>query len=487
LFVFSGKSIGYISDHCRFLLMTASFRVLVADDQPAVREALRILLTNAGYRVELATSPREVLRLIKEQEFALALLDLNYARDTTSGEEGLELIQQLQKIEGAPPALVMTAWATVDLAVAAMRSGARDFIQKPWDNARVLSIIQTQLQVEAETRRANRLEAENQLLRKEVAGSLGSDLLGASEALIARSPAMRAVLEMVRRVAPAKANVLITGENGTGKGVVARALHGASDRADKPFITINMGGLSESLFESELFGHVKGAFTDAKSDRPGRFELADGGTLFLDEIGNVPVAQQAKLLRTLETGEFERLGSSRPRRADVRLISATNADLVADVEAGRFRRDLYFRLNTVEISLPALRDRVEDIPVLARYFLRFHAERYRKNLSNFSSEADQLLLRYPWPGNVRELDHTVERAVLMADSDQIEAPDLGLVPAGSTTGSATAGLEQLTMEEIEKLLIKKALDRYSGNVRRAAEALGLSRSTFYRRLQEFGL
>jgi DNA-binding NtrC family response regulator len=303
--------------------MTASFCVLVADDQPAVREALRILLTNAGYRVELATSPREVLRLIKEQEFALALLDLNYARDTTSGEEGLELIQQLQKIEGAPPALVMTAWATVDLAVAAMRSGARDFIQKPWDNARVLSIIQTQLQVEAETRRANRLEAENQLLRKEVAGSLGSDLLGASEALIARSAAMRAVLEMVRRVAPAKANVLITGENGTGKGVVARALHGASDRADKPFLTINMGGLSESLFESELFGHVKGAFTDAKSDRPGRFELADGGTLFLDEIGNVPVAQQAKLLRTLETGEFERLGSSRPRRADVRLISAT--------------------------------------------------------------------------------------------------------------------------------------------------------------------
>jgi DNA-binding NtrC family response regulator len=484
---FLGKSIGYISDHCRFLLMTASFCVLVADDQPAVREALRILLTNAGYRVELATSPREVLRLIKEQEFALALLDLNYARDTTSGEEGLELIQQLQKIEGAPPALVMTAWATVDLAVAAMRSGARDFIQKPWDNARVLSIIQTQLQVEAETHRANRLEAENQLLRKEVAGSFGSDLLGASEGLIARSPAMRAVLEMVRRVAPAKANVLITGENGTGKGVVARALHGASDRADKPFITINMGGLSESLFESELFGHVKGAFTDAKSDRPGRFELADGGTLFLDEIGNVPVAQQAKLLRTLETGEFERLGSSRPRRADVRLISATNADLVADVEAGRFRRDLYFRLNTVEISLPALRDRVEDIPVLARHFLRFHAERYRKNLSNFSSEADQLLLRYPWPGNVRELDHTVERAVLMADSDQIEAPDLGLVPAGSTTGSGTAGLEQLTMEEIEKLLIKKALDRYSGNVRRAAEALGLSRSTFYRRLQEFGL
>jgi DNA-binding NtrC family response regulator len=467
--------------------MTASTCILVADDQPAVREALRILLTNAGYRVEPATSPREVLRLIKEQEFALALLDLNYARDTTSGEEGLELVQQLQKIEGAPPVLVMTAWATVDLAVAAMRSGARDFIQKPWDNARVLSIIQTQLQVEAETRRANRLEAENQLLRKEVAGSFGSDLLGESDALIAHSAAMRAVLEMIRRVAPAKANVLITGENGTGKGVIARALHGASDRADKPFITINMGGLSESLFESELFGHVKGAFTDAKSDRPGRFELADGGTLFLDEIGNVPIAQQAKLLRTLETGEFERLGSSRPRRADVRLISATNADLAADVESGRFRRDLYFRLNTVEISLPALRDRVEDIPVLARYFLRFHSERYRKNLSDFSSEADQLLLRHPWPGNVRELDHTVERAVLMADSDQIEANDLGLVPMGSVTSSATAGLEQLTMEEIEKLLIKKALDRYSGNVRRAAEALGLSRSTFYRRLQEFGL
>jgi DNA-binding NtrC family response regulator len=324
-------------------------------------------------------------------------------------------------------------------------------------------------------------------LRKEVAGPLGSDLLGRSEGLIARSAPMRAILEMVRRVAPAKANVLITGENGTGKGVLARALHGASDRAGKPFITINMGGLSESLFESELFGHVKGAFTDAKSDRPGRFELADGGTLFLDEIGNVPVAQQAKLLRTLETGEFERLGSSRSRRADVRLISATNADLVVDVEAGRFRRDLYFRLNTVEISLPALRDRLEDIPVLARHFLRLHAERYRKSLSNFSAAADQLLLPHPWPGNVRELDHTVERAVLMADSDQIEADDLGLVGVGAVASSAIAGIEQLTMEEIEKLLIKKALDRYSGNVRRAAEALGLSRSTFYRRLQEFGL
>jgi len=464
--------------------MTASSSILVADDQPAVREALRILLANDGYRVELAASPREVLRLVREQEFALALIDLNYARDTTSGEEGLELLQHLQKIDGTPPVLVMTAWATVDLAVAAMRHGARDFIQKPWDNARVLATIQTQLQVAAVTRRANRLEAENQLLRKEVAG--GSSSLGEVSELIAHSPAMRAVLDMVRRVAPAKANVLITGENGTGKGVIARALHAASDRADKAFITINMGGLSESLFESELFGHVKGAFTDAKSDRPGRFELADGGTLFLDEIGNVPIGQQAKLLRTLETGEFERLGSSRARRADVRLISATNADLAGDVELGRFRRDLYFRLNTVEINLPALRDRPEDIPVLARHFLRVHTERYRKRISDFASDADRLLLRHPWPGNVRELDHTVERAVLMADSEQVEANDLGL-SVGVSTGSTALGLDQLTMEEIEKILIKKALDRYGGNVRRAAEALGLSRSTFYRRLQEFDL
>jgi DNA-binding NtrC family response regulator len=464
--------------------MTASPCILIADDQPAVREALRILLVNQGYSVELATSPREVLRLIREREFALALLDLNYARDTTSGEEGLELVQQLQKIEGAPPLVVMTAWATVDLAVAAMRNGARDFIQKPWDNARVLAIIETQLEVAAMTRRANRLEAENLILRKEVARSSGQS--GESETLIASSPAMRAVLEMIRKVAPAKANVLITGENGTGKGVVARALHAASDRAEKSFITINMGGLSESLFESELFGHVKGAFTDAKSDRPGRFELADGGTLFLDEIGNVPIAQQAKLLRTLETGEFERLGSSRARRADVRLISATNSDLVAEVEAGKFRRDLYFRLNTVEISLPALRDRPEDVPVLARYFLRLHAERYRKPLKDFTTEADRVLLQHPWPGNVRELDHTIERAVLMADSDQVTADDLG--PASGSAAPVTAiGLEQMTIEEIEKVLIKKALDRCGGNVRRAAEALGLSRSTFYRRLQEFGL
>src|SRR5246500_5199594 len=352
--------------------------ILIADDQAAVREALRILLAKEGYQVALATSPKEVLETLEATEVALVLLDLNYARDTTSGQEGLDLIAQIKKIEGAPPIVVMTAWATVDLAVAAMRVGARDFFQKPWENARVLAIVRTQVDFSAAEQRGQRLESENQVLRGD-AGLIPSQKSAlATSGLIAHSSGMRAVVETIQRIAPSDANVLVTGENGTGKGVVARAIHAASQRAEKAFVTVNMGGLNENLFESELFGHMKGAFTDAKNERAGRFEIADGGTLFLDEIGNIPVSQQSKLLRTVETGEFERLGSSKTRRASVRLLSATNADLPAEVEAGRFRRDLYFRLRTVEIQIPALRDRPEDVVPLARHFLERHAGRYAK-------------------------------------------------------------------------------------------------------------
>ena len=462
-------------------------RVLVADDQAAVREALRILLVKEGYEVALATSPKEVLQTLENSEIALILLDLNYARDTTSGQEGLDLIPQIKKIEGAPPIVVMTAWATIDLAVAAMRVGARDFIQKPWENARVLAIVRTQLDFAAAEQRGTRLESENQVLRSDAGLLSNRKPAMPTNDLIARSPAMRMVIESIQRVAPSEANVLITGENGTGKGVVARAIHAASQRAEKVFVTVNMGGLNENLFESELFGHMKGAFTDAKSERPGRFEIADGGTLFLDEIGNIPLSQQAKLLRTVETGEFERLGSSKTRRASVRLLSATNADLPGEVEAGRFRRDLYFRLRTVEIEIPPLRDRPEDIVALAQHFLERYASRYGKRFSGIDPAAESALLFHRWPGNVRELDHTIERAVLMADSSLIRPPDLGLGEANAKAIPSDSRLDEMTLEEIEQLLIKKALNRYGGNARRAAEALGLSRSTFYRRLQQYGL
>lgn len=449
----------------------ATPRILIADDQPDVLEALRLLLKSEGYATECVKSPAAVVKAVEARDFAMALIDLNYTRDTTSGQEWLDLLNKLQAIDSSLPIVVMTAWASVDIAVEAMRRGARDFITKPWDNPRLLAIVKNQIELGSAVRAYRRLEQENQLLR----GKEGPTL-------IAESAAMRPVLEIISRVGPSDANILITGENGTGKGVVAQALHAVSVRAANPYISVNMGGLPEGVFESELFGHVRGAFTDAKSDRAGRFELADGGTLFMDEIGNIPMSQQAKILRTLETGEFERVGSSRTYRANVRLISATNADLPAEVASGKFRQDLLFRLNTIHIHLPPLRERREDIEVLAQHFLKQHVERYRKGITGFDASAIDALRGYNWPGNVRELDHAVERGVLMAQQKVIRAPDLGL-----NAGAAAPRLEDMSLEEVEAFLIKKTLARCDGNARKAAEELGLSRSAFYRRLEKYGL
>lgn len=446
-------------------------RVLIADDQRDVLEALRILLKGEGHQTDAVTSLAGVFNALEKKDYALLMMDLNYTRDTTSGQEGLEVIPKIQAIDNTLPIVVMTAWATIDLAVEAMKRGARDFVPKPWDNERLLAIVRTQLELAGALRRGRKLEAENQLLR------------GSAPNLIAEAPAMRPVIEMIRQVAPSDANVLITGENGTGKGLVAQALHSLSPRAAKSMITVNMGGLSETLFESELFGHVKGAFTDAKTDRAGRFELADESTLFMDEIANIPLNQQAKLLRVIETGEFERVGSSKTLHANVRLISATNANLHDEVASGRFRQDLLFRLNTIEIRVPPLRDRREDIMPLANHFLRQVTQRYRKQISGLDETAREQLLRHSFPGNVRELDHVIERAVLMTGGPQIKASDLGL----TTAAGDSRGLEEMSLEEVEAFLIKKALARNDGNARKAAEALGLSRSAFYRRLQQYGL
>jgi DNA-binding NtrC family response regulator len=452
----------------------SSWRILIADDQADVLEALRLLLKGEGFQIESVPSPQRLLSSLESRDFDVLLIDLNYTRDTTSGQEGLELLTKIQSIDSTLPVVVMTAWGTVDVAVEAMRRGARDFIQKPWENERLLSILRTQIELGRALKQGQRLEAENQILRSE----------GQSyPRLIAESPAMQPVLQVISRVGPSDANVLITGENGTGKGVVARVLHSVSERASKPLVTVNVGGLSEGVFESELFGHIKGAFTDAKTDRVGRFELADGGTLFLDEIANVPMPQQAKLLRVLETGEFERVGSSKTRRVNVRILSATNADIAAEVGAGRFRQDLLFRLNTVEIRLPPVRDRREDISLLAMHVLRQHAARYRKMLTGFDQAAMQVLVAHPWPGNVRELDHAVERAVLMAQGTLVKASDLGL----HSGIESSPRLEDMSLEEVECYLIRRTLARFDGSVSKAAEALGLSRSALYRRLEKFGL
>jgi DNA-binding NtrC family response regulator len=447
-------------------------RILAADDQQHILEALELLIKPQGYKVDSVQSPVQVREALARSTYDAVLIDLNYARDTTSGQEGLDLLTEIVALDSTLPVIVMTAWANVELAVEAMRRGARDFIAKPWENERLISILRTQVELRRALLQAERLEAENRLLRAE----------GRPE-FIAGAPAMQPVLEVMARVGPSDANVLVTGEHGTGKDVVAQTLHALSARASRPLVAVNTGALPEGLFESELFGHVKGAFTDARSDRIGRFELADGGTIFLDEIGNIPLRQQAKLLRVLETSEIERLGSARSRRVDVRIIAATNTDLPGACANGTFREDLLFRLNTVEIHLPALRERREDIPVLAGHFLTRYAKRYRRMIQGLDPAALQTLLQYPWPGNVRELEHTMERAVLMCRTEQIQPADFGI----AVQRVQVQNLEELSLESVESILIRKALQRFQGNVSQAADALGLSRGALYRRMEKHGL
>jgi DNA-binding NtrC family response regulator len=447
-------------------------RILAADDQQHILDALELLLHPQGYRVDSVKSPQQVREALATEAYDAVLIDLNYTRDTTSGQEGLDLLSAIVAVDSTLPIIVMTAWGNVELAVEAMRRGARDFVQKPWENERLLAILRTQIELHRALLRAERLAAENRLLQAQ----------GRPE-FIASAASMQPVLDAIARVGPSDANVLITGEHGSGKEVVAQTLHALSLRASRPLVAVNTGALAEGVFESEIFGHVKGAFTDARTDRIGRFELADGGTIFLDEIGNVPIRQQAKLLRVLESGEIERLGSSRSRHVDVRVVSATNIDLQTACASGQFREDLLFRLNTVEIHVPPLRDRREDIPTLAVHFLRRYASRYRREIEGFDTSALQVMAQYAWPGNVRELEHTLERAVLMCRGREIQPADLGL----NLQRPQAQNLEDLSLEAVEAVLIRKALARFQGNVSQAAEALGLSRGALYRRMEKYGL
>lgn len=447
-------------------------RVLVADDQPHILEAVELLLEPHGIAVHAVRSPQLVMEALAERDYDVLLIDLNYTRDTTSGQEGLDLLARIQELDARLPVIVMTAWGNIDLAVESMKRGARDFVQKPWENERLLSLIRVHAELHQALRRTRQLELENRLLRAE----------GMPE-FVASAPAMQPVLELIAQVGPSDANVLITGEHGTGKEIVAKLLHAASPRSRMALVAVNAGGLPEGTFESEIFGHVKGAFTDARTDRIGRFELANNGTLFLDEIANVPPRQQAKLLRVLETGELERVGSSHTRRVDVRVLSATNANLHEEAKTGNFREDLLFRLNTVEVHLPALRERREDIPLLAAHFLGRNRTRYRKQITGFSPAAMQVMMQYAWPGNVRELEHTVERAVLMARGEEIEPANLSIASSRSQAPSA----DTMSIEEMEAQLIRRVLRRCDGNISQAAEALGLSRAALYRRIEKYGI
>jgi DNA-binding NtrC family response regulator len=449
---------------------TDAARILIADDQADVLKALRLLLKPKSYEIETASSVPEIVEAVKTRGIDLVLMDMNYVRGETSGEQGLGLVSTIKQVDDTIPVIVMTAWSSVELAVEAMRRGARDFVPKPWKNERLLSIIQNQLELKKALCKSRMLEQEVAVLKKET-----------QHTFIAEAPSMRPVLETIARVGPSDANVLITGENGCGKGVIAQALHAVSPRKDQSMVSVNSASIPENIFESELFGHVAGAFTDAKSNRIGRFQLADKGTLFLDEIATIPVNLQPKLLRVLESSQFEPVGSSKTCRVDVRILSATNAVLDDEIKKETFRQDLLYRLNTITIEVPPLRKRKEDIPLLAMHFLKRYATKYRKAVHNFDEPSMQVLLAYPWPGNVRELAHSIERAVLMANEKLVRADSLGLC----ADVDCSPELEHMTLEELERWAINKALKRCGGDISKTATALALSRAALYRRLEKY--
>lgn len=464
-----------------------SYKILLADDDKNVLSALKLQLKVDGFSSHSVKSPNEVLNALKNEEFDLVLMDLNYHQDTTSGIEGLELISAIRKNDSILPIVAMTGWGTIDIAVDAMQRGANDFIEKPCDNNRLNNILNNLLALKDSQLRSQRLATENDILRS----------INKPKSWVCQSTAMQQVMNMVNNVAATDINILITGENGTGKSQLANIIHQSSLRNEHSFITVNMGAINEAIFESELFGHVKGSFTDAKANRIGRFELADQGSLFMDEIANIPLSQQAKLLRVLESGEFEKLGSSKSQKASVRIICATNANLEDMVVEKQFRQDLLFRLNSIEINIPPLRERKEDILVLAFEFLKKHTQKYQRNITKISSAASNKLTEYQWPGNIRELDHLIERAVLMSNNEELQASDLLLkespanisnsLTSSTTTGSSDESWAQLSMEQAEQKLIALVLRRFNGNAKEAAISLGYSKSAFYRRLEKFGL
>ena len=441
--------------------------ILVVDDQHHIRASISLLLEPAGYEVTQAETPEVAMARLDEVQIDLVLMDMNYSRDTTSGEEGLELVKRIREFDELLPIIVMTAWANIELSVAAIKSGANDFVEKPWNNNRLLSLINNQLELALERHTNQRL---TELVRSD----------DTSGRVIAQSSSMKSVMAMIQRTAGSDANILLTGESGVGKSLFASLIHNQSERRGGPLVQVNMGALSDTLFESELFGHRKGAFTDASVDRIGRFELADGGTLFLDEIANIPKSLQGKLLRVLESGEFEPLGSSKTIRANVRIVSASNVDFDREVSQGNFRQDLLYRLNTIVIDIPPLRERPDDVVPLANSFLESLRIKYRRPSMSFSEAAMDRLRSFAWPGNVRELSHCVERAVLMATSDCITPEDLGL-----TGSSSDSDIGDMTLEQAERLLIQRALANNEGNVGLAAEKLGISRSALYRRLEKY--
>lgn len=452
-------------------------RILIIDDDEDVLLAASLLLKKHVNSVYTEKNPQQIPNLMNKQDFDVILLDMNFTRDVTSGSEGFYWLDKILEIDPAAIVILVTAYGDIEMAVRAVKEGATDFILKPWQNEKLVATISASLQLRKSKLEANQFRSQQKQLSRDIDRKYHE--------IIGVSPAMQIIFRTIDKVAATQANVLILGENGTGKEMVARAIHRSSDRADNVFISVDMGAISETLFESELFGHAKGAFTDAREDRAGRFEIASGGTLFLDEIANLPFPLQAKLLTVLQQREIIRLGSNKSRAMDIRLICATNMDIDQMVRDNKFRQDLLYRINTVEIEVPPLRQRIEDLPLLANHFLNIYAKKYKKHLKSISSGSLKKLESYHWPGNIRELDHAIERAVIMSDSQILQPEDFLLTI--TETDEPGGSIQDYHLATMEKLVIQKALKKFDGNVSQAAKELGLTRASLYRRMEKYGI
>ena len=461
-----------------------SGKILIVDDNEDVLRAARMFLKRHFLQIDTETNPELLPTLLRNESYDAILLDMNFTKDVSSGKEGFFWLDKILEIDPSAAVVLITAYGDVDTAVKAIKEGATDFVLKPWENEKLLATVLSAMRLRKSREEVSQLRS----LQK----TISQDLESRHGDIIGQSPAMIKVYHTISRVAKTDANVLILGENGTGKEMIARSIHKSSNRADKPFVTVDLGAISETLFESELFGHTKGAFTDAKEDRAGRFEVADGGTIFLDEIGNLSQPLQAKLLTVLQSRTIVRVGSNKTKSIDVRLICATNMPLYEMVKQGTFRQDLLYRINTIELQLPPLRDRTTDVGLLAEHFMAYYAKKYNKPVRTLSPAALKRMEKYTWPGNVRELQHSIERAIIMSDGNSLQQDDFFFNSAAQNNAEQPADnlsldLDQLHLEDVEKILIRKVLKKHNGNISQAASELGLTRSSLYRRLEKYDL
>ncbi len=457
-------------------------RILIVDDNEDLLKAAKIFLKRHFLIVDLEKNPEAIPSLLHNDTYDVILLDMNFTKDVSSGKEGYYWLEKILEIDASAVVVLITAYGDVQMAVKAIKAGATDFVLKPWENEKLLATLYSAMRL-----RETKMEVEDLKSKQK---EINLRINDSYDDIIGQSPAIRKMFETIDRVAATDANVLILGENGTGKEMVARAIHNNSSRRDQVFINVDLGSVSETLFESELFGHKKGSFTDAKEDRAGRFEIANGGTLFLDEIGNLSMPLQAKLLAVLQNRKVSRVGANKEINIDIRLLCATNLPLYDMVKENKFRQDLLYRINTIEIELPPLRDRFEDIPLLSNHFLHHYNKKYKKNVGKISEAALARMQKHTWPGNIRELQHSLERAVIMSNSQVLQPEDFNLNSQSQSTGHADGEnvlLDQFKLEDVEKILIRKVLKKYNGNITQAASELGLTRSSLYRRLEKYGL